>query len=26
MQDCPLRNPSDELGAQGAGARLLETD
>ncbi|WP_419096402.1 redox-sensitive transcriptional activator SoxR [Pseudomonas sp. UBA6323] len=26
MQDCPLRNPGDELGAQGAGARLLETD
>lgn len=26
MQDCPLRNPSDELGEQGAGARLLETD
>ncbi|PKQ42329.1 redox-sensitive transcriptional activator SoxR [Pseudomonas sp. YY-1] len=26
MQDCPLRNPSDELGAQGAGARLLETN
>ena len=26
MLDCPLRNPSDELGAQGAGARLLETD
>ncbi|MFI8735353.1 redox-sensitive transcriptional activator SoxR [Ectopseudomonas toyotomiensis] len=26
MQDCPLRNPSDELGAQGAGARLLEMD
>ncbi|MGA4529464.1 redox-sensitive transcriptional activator SoxR [Ectopseudomonas chengduensis] len=26
MQDCPLRNPSDELGAQGAGPRLLETD
>ncbi|MBA4243890.1 MAG: redox-sensitive transcriptional activator SoxR [Pseudomonas sp.] len=26
MQDCPLRNPRDELGEQGAGARLLETD
>ncbi|MDP9939532.1 redox-sensitive transcriptional activator SoxR [Ectopseudomonas alcaliphila] len=26
MQDCPLRNPWDELGEQGAGARLLETD
>ena len=26
MQDCPLRNHSDELGEQGAGARLLEMD
>lgn len=26
MQDCPLRTPRDELGEQGAGARLLETD
>jgi MerR family redox-sensitive transcriptional activator SoxR len=26
LQDCPLRNPWDELAAQGPGARLLETD
>ncbi|MGQ7957032.1 redox-sensitive transcriptional activator SoxR [Pseudomonas sp. SP16.1] len=26
MQDCPLRNPCDELGKQGAGPRLLERD
>lgn len=26
MQDCPLRNPSDELGEQGSGARLLGRD
>ncbi|CAM3743870.1 redox-sensitive transcriptional activator SoxR [Ectopseudomonas alcaliphila] len=26
MQDCPLRNPRDELGEQGAGAHLLEAD
>lgn len=26
MQDCPLRNPRDELGQQGPGARLLESD
>ncbi len=24
--DCPLRNPGDQLGAQGTGARLLEGD
>ena len=24
MQDCPLRNPQDQLGEQGAGPRLLE--
>lgn len=24
LTDCPLRNPGDSLGAQGAGARLLE--
>ena len=24
MQDCPLRNPADELGAEGPGAHLLE--
>lgn len=23
MQDCPLRNPYDELGSEGAGARLI---
>ncbi|MGE8497989.1 MAG: redox-sensitive transcriptional activator SoxR [Pseudomonas sp.] len=26
MHDCPLRNPRDELAAEGAGARLLESD
>lgn len=26
MHDCPLRNPGDQLGEQGAGARVLETD
>jgi MerR family redox-sensitive transcriptional activator SoxR len=26
MQDCPLRNPWDQLGEQGAGPRLLESD
>ncbi|WP_212630790.1 redox-sensitive transcriptional activator SoxR [Pseudomonas sp. KB-10] len=26
MQNCPLRNPKDELSEQGVGARLLETD
>ncbi|MGL4858143.1 MAG: redox-sensitive transcriptional activator SoxR [Enterobacteriaceae bacterium] len=24
LQDCPLRNPEDQLGEQGAGARILE--
>jgi hypothetical protein len=24
MQECPLRNPLDALGAEGPGARLLE--
>ncbi len=24
LKDCPLRNPADELGAQGPGARILE--
>jgi MerR family transcriptional regulator, redox-sensitive transcriptional activator SoxR len=26
MKDCPLRNPWDELGAQGPGPRLIETE
>ncbi|MEI7254807.1 redox-sensitive transcriptional activator SoxR [Dickeya dadantii] len=26
LQDCPLRNPDDILGAQGPGARLLEIE
>jgi MerR family redox-sensitive transcriptional activator SoxR len=26
LKTCPLRNPRDTLGAQGAGPRLLETD
>lgn len=26
MQDCPLRNPDDQLGARGTGAILLEPD
>lgn len=26
MHECPLRNPGDRLGEQGAGARLLEDD
>ena len=26
MHDCPLRNPGDQLGEQGAGARMLEAD
>ncbi|MEX0741001.1 MAG: redox-sensitive transcriptional activator SoxR [Pseudohongiella sp.] len=26
LRDCPLRNPWDELGEEGPGARLLETD
>ena len=26
LRDCPLRNPGDQLGAQGTGARLLEED
>ncbi|MDW8844396.1 redox-sensitive transcriptional activator SoxR [Erwinia sp. MMLR14_017] len=26
MQDCPLRNPNDQLGAQGTGAILLEPE
>ena len=26
MKDCPLRNPWDELGQQGSGARLIEAD
>jgi len=25
LQECPLRNPADELGEQGPGARLLES-
>jgi MerR family redox-sensitive transcriptional activator SoxR len=26
MKDCPLRNPSDELGEQGPGPRLIEAE
>ncbi len=26
MDDCPLRNPADQLAVEGAGARLLELD
>jgi MerR family redox-sensitive transcriptional activator SoxR len=26
LQDCPLRNPEDNLGREGAGARLLRSD
>lgn len=26
LEDCPLRNPSDELGAQGSGPVLLQRD
>ena len=26
LEDCPLRNPWDELGDEGPGARLLETE
>jgi MerR family transcriptional regulator, redox-sensitive transcriptional activator SoxR len=26
MEVCPLRNPGDQLGRDGAGARLIETD